>query len=168
MIIAKVAVSGVRASAVDYKTVPAGIIGATVEFEFMDPRWDSLAKTAVFRGCTTRSVLMDENTVVVPHEVVAEKGPRLEIGVYGVNSEETVVIPTLWAAAGYIRDSAEPSDDPAADPSLPIWAQLQEQIEDLKQNGTGGASVSYDDTTGELTISGSSVVFDDTTGELRI
>jgi len=139
MNIAKITISGMRAFAVEFKAIPAGVVGATVEFEFTDSRWDNMVKTAVFRGCVTRDVLMDGNTVVVPHEVVAEKGPRLEIGVYGVNSEETVVIPTLWAAAGYIRDSAEPSDDPAADPSLPIWAQLQEQIGDLKNSqGPGG------------------------------
>lgn len=169
MIIAKIVVSGFRATAVDYRVVPAGIIGAKVEFEFIGSQWDGLSKTAVFRGCTTRSVLMDGNTVTLPHEVVANPvANRLEIGVYGVDADETVAIPTLWATAGFIRDAADPSADPSADPQLPIWAQLQEQIEDLKQNGTGGAAASYDENTGELTITGASVAYDETTGELTI
>ena len=40
------------------------------------------------------------------------------------------------------------SGDPGADPTLPIWAQLQSELEDLKENGTGtGGGVDFE--TGE-------------------
>lgn len=138
MNLATIKVSGVQAVAAEYTSIPAGIAGATVTFEFTDPRWDSLSKTAVFRGCVTRDVIMTGNVVTVPHETVEQKGPRLMVGIYGVDSDNNLVIPTLWASLGMIRDAADPSGDPGTDPDLPIWAQLQERVEDLERNGTGG------------------------------
>ena len=32
---------------------------------------------------------------------------------------------------GKVQSAVEPSGDPSADPTLPVWAQLQEQIGDL-------------------------------------
>ena len=145
MIFAKIAVTGARASAVDYKTIPAGIVGAKAEFEFMDPIWDGLTKTAVFRGNCVRSVPMNGSTVTVPAEVVASKGVRLEIGVYGTDASKAVAIPTLWATAGYIKDSAEPPEG---------------------SGSIGDTAASYDEETGELTITG--ISFDESTGEMMI
>lgn len=144
MTIAKITVSGVKALAVESRKIPAGIIGATVEFEFTDPQWDGLIKTAVFRGCVTRAVPIEGNTVVVPQEVVAEaaelpeKRIRLKIGVYGVDEKAILAIPTLWATAGFIWPAADPSSDPAADSSLPIWAKLQQQLHEAGGSGISG------------------------------
>ena len=105
----------------------------TVEFVFSDD-WDGLTKTAVFSaGRTTVDVLesaWDGNKVVVPHEILADAGPIARVGVYGANADG-LILPTVWVTLGKVMPAAEPSGDPGADPTLPIWAQLQSQIGDL-------------------------------------
>lgn len=133
MEIAKVRVNGVCAKTIERRVIPMGIIGATVSFEYTDPRWDNLTKTVVFRGAVTRDILNAGETVTIPAETVSRPSVLLRVGVYGTDSSGTVAIPTLWADLGIARDAADPSGDPAADPELPIWAQLQAEIEALKK-----------------------------------
>lgn len=105
----------------------------TVQFVF-SPEWDGLTKTAVFtNGKTTVDVLAanwDGDTVPVPHEVLAVPGRHARVGVYGAD-ESGVALPTVWVSLGKIQPGADPSGDASADPSLPVWAQLQKQIGDL-------------------------------------
>lgn len=105
----------------------------TVQFVF-SPAWDKLMKTAVFtNGKTTVDVLAanwDGDTVPVPHEVLAVPGSHARVGVYGAN-ESGVVLPTVWVSLGKVQPGADPSGDVSADPALPVWAQLQNQIGDL-------------------------------------
>ena len=105
----------------------------TVQFVF-SPDWSGLTKTAVFlAGRTTVDVLesaWDGNKVVVPHEILADAGPIARVGVYGANADG-LILPTVWVTLGKVMPAAEPSGDPGADPTLPIWAQLQNQIGDL-------------------------------------
>lgn len=105
----------------------------TVEFVFSDD-WSGLTKTAVFSaGRTTVDVLesaWDGNKVVVPHEILADAGPIARVGVYGANADG-LILPTVWVTLGKVMPAAEPSGDPGAEPTLPIWAQLQNQIGDL-------------------------------------
>ena len=105
----------------------------TVQFVF-SPEWDGLTKTAVFsNGKTTVDVLAanwDGDAVPVPHEVLAVPGRHARVGVYGAD-ESGVVLPTVWVSLGKVQPGADPSGDASADPSLPVWAQLQNQIGDL-------------------------------------
>lgn len=105
----------------------------TVELVFSDD-WSGMTKTAVFSaGRTTVDVLesaWDGNKVVVPHEILADAGPIARVGVYGANADG-LILPTVWVTLGKVMPAAEPSGDPGADPTLPIWAQLQNQIGDL-------------------------------------
>lgn len=105
----------------------------TVEFVFSDD-WSGMTKTAVFSaGRTTVDVMesaWDGNKVVVPHEILADAGPIARVGVYGANADG-LILPTVWVTLGKVMPAAEPSGDPGADPTLPIWAQLQNQIGDL-------------------------------------
>lgn len=105
----------------------------TVQFVF-SPAWDGLTKTAVFsNGKTTVDVLAanwDGDTVPVPHEVLAVPGRHARVGVYGAN-ESGVILPTVWVSLGKVQPGADPSGDETADPTLPVWAQLQKQIGDL-------------------------------------
>ena len=114
----------------------------TVQFVF-SPEWDGLTKTAVFsNGKTTVDVLAanwDGDTVPVPHEVLAVPGRHARVGVYGAD-ESGVVLPTVWVSLGKVQPGADPSGDASADPSLPVWAQLQKQIgalDDLKTYNKG-------------------------------
>jgi hypothetical protein len=105
----------------------------TVQFVFSS-EWDGLTKTAVFsNGKTTVDVLAanwDGDTVPIPHEVLAVPGRHARVGVYGAD-ESGVVLPTVWVSLGKVQPGADPSGDASADPSLPVWAQLQKQIGDL-------------------------------------
>ena len=135
MILATIRVHGVCAKTVSVTTIPRGIIGAKVQFEYADPMWDGLTKTVVFRaGDVTKDVLNAGDLVDIPPEVVSEVGIILKVGIYGEG------IPTLWADLGRVRDAADPSGDESTDPSLPVWAQLQNQIDDLKQGEIPGGN----------------------------
>jgi hypothetical protein len=105
----------------------------SVEFAFSED-WDGLTKTAVFTNRKkTVDVLESEwdgNRLIVPYEILADAGLIARVGVYGSNASG-VVLPTVWVTLGKVMPAAEPSGDPAAEPTLPIWAQLQAQIGDL-------------------------------------
>lgn len=138
MILAKIRVNGVQALPVDAKHIPKGIIGGQIAFEYTDHMWDGLTKTVVFQGAVTKDVVNAGDLVTIPPEVVQRAVPSLHVGVYGTDAENNIAIPTLWADLGRIRAAADPSGDESTDESLPVWAQLQKQIDGLKGNGTGG------------------------------
>ena len=131
MKIAEVRVSGCRCETVRLEPIPRGIVGAVVAVEYTDPAWDSLRKTVVFRGAATKDVLDAGNEIVIPAEVVSKAGGSLYMGVYGVNAENHVAIPTIWTELGVIQGAATPSGDASTVPSLPVWAQIQAMVGDL-------------------------------------
>lgn len=131
MKIAEVRVSGCRCETVRLEPIPRGIVGAVVAVEYTDPAWDSLRKTVVFRGAATKDVLDAGNEIVIPAEVVSKAGGILYMGVYGVDAENHVAIPTIWTELGVIQGAAAPSGDASTAPSLPVWAQIQAMVGDL-------------------------------------
>ena len=131
MKIAEVRVSGCRCETVRLEPIPRGIVGAVVAVEYTDPAWDSLRKTVVFRGAATKDVLDAGNEIVIPAEVVSKAGGSLYMGVYGVDAENHVAIPTIWTELGVIQGAAAPSGEASPAPSLPVWAQIQAMVGDL-------------------------------------
>lgn len=131
MIVAKIQVSGAIAHTVYKKVIPAGIIGAQVEFEYAEDIWKGLHKTVVFRGPVTKDVVSDANIVTMPPEVAEKPLSLLSVGVYGVDDNGNLAIPTIWADLGFVRESANPSGDTTTDPALPVWAQIQAMIGNL-------------------------------------
>ena len=120
----------------EVELVTSGSVGMTVKFEFSED-WDGLHKTAVFSaGPTTRDVILDSDTAVIPHEVLVVPNQTLRIGVYGTNQGGSVVIPTIYAIVGSVRPGADPSGDPGTDPTLPVWAQILNKIGDLDELDT--------------------------------
>lgn len=134
MIVAKIKVDGVSAKTAYLADIPAGIIGAQVEIEYTDAMWSGLSKTVVFRGCCTKDVTNAGTSVIIPADVVAKPGARIMVGVYGVDADNNLAIPTLWASLGVIQRAADPSGDESTDPSLPVWAQLDSRVSDLEKN----------------------------------
>lgn len=124
-----------RAEARGREPLTVGMSNAvTVGFDF-SPEWAGLSKTAVFtNGKTTVDVLesqwADGVAADIPHEVLAEEGRRVQVGIYGTDGE-TVVLPTVWATLGVVLPAAEPSGDESTDPTLPVWAQLQKEIDGI-------------------------------------
>ena len=133
MIIAKIQVSGVHAKTVYSNFVPAGIIGAEIEISYTDDIWRELRKTVVFRGSVTKDVVTDASIVTIPPEVVETPNSALSVGVYGVDTDGSLVVPTLWADLGYIRPATDPSGDTTTAPSIPVWAQIQSMIGNLDE-----------------------------------
>lgn len=131
MLVARVQVSGVSANVVYRKTIPSGIIGAQIEIVYAEEIWKGLRKTVVFRGAVTKDVITDDDVVTIPAEVVSKPNVVLYVGVYGVDSDGKLAIPTLWANLGAILDAADPSGDTSTDQSLPVWAALQAMIGNL-------------------------------------
>lgn len=132
MNIATIAVSGVQAITETCAVIPAGIVGATVTIRFTDPRWEGLTKIAVFQGCETRDVTMTGETVGIPHETVAQPDHTLRLGIYGVDTQQNLVIPTLWTTVGVTREAAEPSRDESLDPTPTVWEQLAYRMTELE------------------------------------
>lgn len=106
----------------------AGTVGARLSFEFSED-WDGLHKTAVFtNGRITVDVLeesWDGAVCTVPHECLAQPYSRLRVGVYGVSSDGSMAIPTVYADCGIVHVGADPSGDESAEPTLPVWEQIQ-------------------------------------------
>lgn len=121
---ASILVSGNVAKVRDRKAITSGTIGAEVVFNF-DERWDGMDKTLVWKGS---GVIVDDTacTGIVPSEVLTKAGGRLLVGVYGTAGDTAT--PTVWADLGVILPGATPSGDETTDPTLPVWAQLQQQL----------------------------------------
>ena len=117
----------------------------------------------------TKDVINAGEEVTVPVEVLDTPGRFLYVGIYGTSSDIPAV-PTLWADLGRIRPAADPSGDTSTDESLPVWAQLQEQIDELKQGGTGGGLIIDSDGEGNVSIaaSGGTVITSDGAGNVTI
>lgn len=112
-----------------------GRVGAPVEFVF-DESWNGLTKTAVFRqGKVVRDVVGIGDVETIPPEVLQVAGMPVEIGVYGTNKDGTIVIPTVWVKTNPVQPGADPSGDESTNPELPVWAQMQAEIEALEKNG---------------------------------
>lgn len=93
----------------------AGSVGIQIGFGF-DGAWDGLTKTAVFRGSGVRCdvVIGSTGQMLVPPEVMARAGAKVEVGVYGTNGQGTVVIPTVWVVLGKVAAGAALSGAAAA------------------------------------------------------
>ena len=116
---------------VERETLTSGMVGKEVKLEF-SADWDGLRKTVVFcADGVSRDVVDAGEVVAIPHEVLAEPRKYLYVGVYGVGDNGRI-IPTVRAKGPYIHPGADPAGDESVDPSLPVWAQLQEQIDRLK------------------------------------
>ena len=91
--------------------------------------FDGLAKTAVFR-CRDLSVDVvipgDATEITLPGEVLTA-GAQLHMGVYAANAAGDVVIPTVWAVAGYVQRGAIPSGVDPSEPT-PSWVAQVQQI----------------------------------------
>lgn len=112
-----------RLTALETEPVTSGSVNAyQVQFRFSG-HWDGLVKTAVFRsGCgRDRHVVLDSRgECAVPWEVLSRPGSHLFAGVYGQRGGE-IVLPTVMADLGLIREGAPFGERPAPSPEL--WEQ---------------------------------------------
>ena len=136
----RIAVSAADAAVTKAATLTGGMVGASATFAFSGDEWTSLRKIAVFRaGGVQRSVEQADwsgSTCTIPWECLAYAGERLLIGVYGMDETGQVVIPTIYADCGWIQPGADPSGDPAAEPTSPFYTALLEEAL-TKAKGSG-------------------------------
>lgn len=122
----RVNVSRADATVTETETLTAGRVGLECGFTFSSD-WDGLMKVAVFEGADTIEVALGLATVaVVPPECMAVPGYALRVGVYGLSPSNAIVIPTVWAKAGKIKDSAAPDDESFAPATPELVAQIIE------------------------------------------
>lgn len=128
----KIEVTGNIARVTDRPSrITSGTVGLPIEFTF-DEQWEGLSKTAVFRGSgITKIVDSLDSAAIVPWEVLAKPNTYLHVGVYGVNGDGTVVIPTIWTNVQAICKGVNPEGDVAAKPTLPVWQKLLNFVGDL-------------------------------------
>lgn len=123
-------------------------------FEF-SADWDNLERTAVFRaGDKSVSVLLDETgETVIPWEVLATPGKRLEAGVYGTRGGD-LVLPTIWADLGEILTGVAPGDE-ARPPTPDLWKQeLAKKGDGLAYDGVELSLLSGDNPLSKVVITG--------------
>lgn len=135
MEVAHIHVSGTQAHPGRVQPITAGIVGAVVRMSYTDDPWDGLIRNVVFRHDGKSVVILNAGkTVQLPAELVAEPSREpVFVGVCGVDANDTVLIPTLWAKIGPVNPSPSLSGEPAVGPSLPIWAQLQQADARIEQ-----------------------------------
>ena len=128
----EVKVTNNRASTTRGELLTKGQIGAQVQFAFND-HWADMKKTAVFKRCGKTIDVMDTvwngDIVTVPPEMTEEAGLLVYVGVYGVSADGKRITPTIYAPLGVVALSAEPAGDSSTSPTLPVWAQLQNEIQ---------------------------------------
>lgn len=120
---------------VQSELLTSGMVGQPIELEY-SPDFDGLTLTAVFtNGKTTVDVLNPGAQCVIPHEVLDTVGTLVKVGIYATRGNE-LVIPTVYATIGIVLKGADPSGDVSADPTLPVWAQIQGVIGNLNDLNT--------------------------------
>lgn len=114
--------------------LPKGASGLKVAFEFNDPFWSTLSKTAVFRNhVKTIDAIVTDDCAIIPHELLTEVGKPVHVGIYGTDMQSNLAIPIIWATLGDICSASNPSGESSAEPTLPYWAQIQEQVDILQR-----------------------------------
>ena len=132
--------TGAQAWATVDGPLTSGMVGIPVTIEY-DEAWDGLTKNLMCR-CSPwgsnngeiRTLLNVGDTSTVAHEVM-QPDLYLYLGVEGFNDDGALVIPTTWAMCGKIEYGANTGADLSTDPELPIWNQLQTEVEQIKRDG---------------------------------
>ena len=118
------------------ETLTAGMVGKEVRLEFSED-WKDFSKTAVFTANEKSwDVVVSGDVVTIPHEVLEEDGHYLYVAVYGAAADGRV-IPTIRVRGPKICPGADPSGDESVEESLPVWAQLEVEIDALQEGLNG-------------------------------
>lgn len=120
------------ATVTNSETLTAGMVGAKIQFTFSDD-WTGYSKSAVFLADDVTKVIIEnqwkDGECYIPHEVLEKAGEVLKVGIYGVKDGNVTITPTIWASLGLIHEAVEPDEDVSTDPTLPVWAQLQADLD---------------------------------------
>ena len=133
-----------RARVTETELLTSGSAGIQCQFTFTED-WDGLNRIAVFRqgddGNKVDVILDETNACIVPWETLLEEGEVLFIGVYGSNAQGVVIIPTVWASAGVVKQGVEPNTPSQATPTPDIWTQILDIAEEAKDTADDAMSI---------------------------
>lgn len=108
--------------------ITAGLTGARLEIRYANPAWKDLGRLVTFQGGkVSRSLWETDGTVTIPWEVLQKSGTNLTVGITGTDAAQQVRIPTVPIALCRIQPGTVPGEA-ESDPTLPIWAQLDDRI----------------------------------------
>ena len=126
--------NGRRATATASDPVTTGSVGLPVRVR-LSADYDGLQAILVFKcGDDSVDVALLGQDVTVPPQLVTERGKMLAMGVYATRPDGEVVIPTVWAEVGIVREGAAPSGVDPAEPT-PSWAaQVQQWASDAAES----------------------------------
>jgi hypothetical protein len=102
-----------KAWLIERETLTAYSQGSELVQIFLDfgPEWSTLSKIGVFRAYETQiDVAISSTTVTIPPQALLKDGVHLLFGVYGMNADGTVIIPTIWADLGIIQPAPNFTD----------------------------------------------------------
>lgn len=124
-------VTGAAAVARKQGLLTAGMTGIPVTFSF-SPEWEGLRIIPVFRcGDIIRDNVLTDFISVVPHEVL--QPGLLYIGAEGRNADGTLVIPTVWALAGQVLESAAASGNEAIAPTPSQFDRFMAEVTQVEE-----------------------------------
>lgn len=125
----EVSVKGANAVCTNPLPLTTGMNGVKVKFNF-SRGWDNLTPLAVFtNGRTTLDAIITDDIATIPHEVLALKNRMVLVGVFGVDSSNNIIIPTIYAELGYVSLGADPTGDESAVTSPALYEQAIEKAE---------------------------------------
>lgn len=128
--------TGVNGEMIEEEMLAAGMVGKQVQFVFSED-WDGLRKVAVYKAGDACCTTVDVETVdTIPAEVLACSLQRLQVGIYGISEDGSVVTPTIYATGPFIHISAVLGEDPCFDPENTFWIRLEEAIGELTELST--------------------------------
>lgn len=115
-----------------------------ISLDFSD-EWENLGKIAVFRAMKLQmDVPVTGEIVDIPTAVLDQAGVELFLGLYGVSSDGTVVIPTIWADLGLIQPAPDPwGADNIDSPTPGLFAQLETLTRAAQSAAAAAASGVY-------------------------
>ena len=106
----------------------SGMLRAVVCRFVFSSEWDGLGRTAVFScGNVTKDVLVNSsNEATIPWELMVDAniGQLLKVGVYGINGDGDLIIPTVYCETIRIQRGTDPSGDHSAEPTPTIWEEM--------------------------------------------
>lgn len=103
----KIVVKGNRAALLGSVNLIAGTVGQPCSFYF-DDSWKTLNKKISYKVGSTvlGSYKIDEDTIIIPPNILVTAGLPLEIGITGYASDNSVITPTSWCLIGNIQNGA--------------------------------------------------------------
>ena len=111
--------TGRRAEAEVTGLLTSGSVGIPIEVELSED-FDGLTTFLCYRAGEATADHVIHESMAVPPQVLATHGVSLYAGVYACDSENNVVIPTVWADCGRIRMGAALSGVEPLEPA-PSW-----------------------------------------------